>query len=72
MRKIIIASIIFLVIVAILGNIEKVPHVERYKLLNGSSFYELENEVERLISLGYQPHGGVAVSGDKYFQVMVK
>lgn len=50
----------------------KQTSLTEYKLLNGSSFFDLEKEVNRYIKYGYQPMGGVTTSGNMYVQAIVK
>lgn len=42
--------------------------VGEYRVATGDTKKELHEEVAILLRLGYVPHGGVAITGRKYFE----
>jgi len=49
----------------------KMPQIVAYVVLEGASIKKLEEAVKEHMSKGWQPLGGVSVSGTHFYQAMV-
>ena len=46
--------------------------VDNYRIVIHGSWVETEQEVHRLMKLGFQPQGGVTRAEGKFYQAMVR
>lgn len=76
MKKIVFPAALFFLMVVLLafgsGTSKNPKEISDYRIVDGATRTELENEATYMISSGYLPQGGVSFSEGRYIQAMTR